>query len=181
MARRARPTKRFGPEASYKGGVRIGIEDVDWEGLYRRAYPSVYRALVATLLDAELASDTLQDAFLSGLQKPPVHDANIAGWLFRVAVRKATRARSRTPTVPLNAADDLTLRPSEIDVLMDRLSVGQLLKLLTVRQRSIVVAYFYLDQTQEQIAELLGIRRGTVAATISQALTRMRKGEGHVQ
>lgn len=33
---------------------------------------------------------------------------------------------------------------SPIDELLDRLSVGELLKLLTPRQRSIVVAYFYL-------------------------------------
>ena len=162
--------------------MKIGTaEAVDWERLYRQSYPSVYRALVATLLDADLASDALHDAFLTGLRRPPVHDANIAGWLFRVAVRKGSRARSRTRTVPLDAANDLTSQSSEIDALLDRLSIGQLLKLLSVRQRSIVVAYFYLDQTQEQIAELLGIRRGTVAATISQALVRMRKGEGHVQ
>ena len=160
------------------------IEDhdaADWERRYRQSYPSVYRALVATLLDADLASDALQDAFLAGLRRPPTHDANIAGWLFRVAVRKAGRARRRWRWLPLQSAANVTAEASQIDALLERLSVGQLLRLLTPRQRSIVVAYFYLDQTQEQIAELLGIRRGTVAATISQALTRMRKGEGHVQ
>jgi RNA polymerase sigma-70 factor (ECF subfamily) len=160
------------------------IEDQDeaeWERRYRQSYPSVYRALVATLLDADLASDALQDAFVAGLRRPPTHDANIAGWLFRVAVRKAGRTRRRWRWLPLEAAANLTPEASQIDALLERLSVGQLLRLLTPRQRSIVVAYFYLDQTQEQIAELLGIRRGTVAATISQALARMRKGEGHVQ
>jgi RNA polymerase sigma-70 factor (ECF subfamily) len=160
------------------------IEDQDeaeWERRYRQSYPSVYRALVATLLDADLASDALQDAFVAGLRRPPTHDANIAGWLFRVAVRKAGRTRRRWRWLPLEAAANLTREASQIDALLERLSVGQLLRLLTPRQRSIVVAYFYLDQTQEQIAELLGIRRGTVAATISQALARMRKGEGHVQ
>lgn len=155
--------------------------DADWERRYRRAYPSVYRALVATLLDADLASDALQDAFVDGLRRPPADDSNIAGWLFRVAVRKAGRARRRPRWLPLEAARNLTAEGSEVDALLERLSIGQLLALLTARQRSIVVAYFYLDQTQEQIAGLLGIRRGTVAATISQALTRMRKGEGHVQ
>jgi RNA polymerase sigma factor (sigma-70 family) len=156
-------------------------DEADWERRYRQSYPSVYRALVATLLDADLASDALQDAFLAGLRRPPANDANIAGWLFRVAVRKARRARRRWRWLPLDAAVDVSTEASQIDALLERLSVGQLLRLLTARQRSIVVAYFYLDQTQEQIAELLGIRRGTVAATISQALTRMRKGEGHVQ
>jgi len=154
-------------------------EDLDWERLYRQVYPSVYRALVATLLDADLASDALQEAFLAGLDRPPVHDANIAGWLFRVAVRKAGRARRR-PALRLDATHAASGR-DQIDTLLDRLSVGQLLRMLTHRQRSIIVAYFYLDQTQEEIAELLGVRRGTVAATISQALTRMRKGESHVQ
>jgi RNA polymerase sigma factor (sigma-70 family) len=155
-------------------------DELDWERLYRAVYPSVYRALVATLLDADSASDALHDAFLSGLDRPPLHDANVAGWLFRVALRKAGRARRHRP-LPLEDARGVTSERDQIDALLDRLSVGQLLRMLSPRQRSIVVAYFYLDQTQEQIAELLGIRRGTVAATISQALTRMRKGEGHVQ
>lgn len=158
----------------------IDHDERDWEGLYRHAYPSVYRALVATLLDADLAADALQDAFVAGLDRPPLHDANVAGWLFRVAVRKAGRARRRR-TRWLDAAGVVSGERDQIDALLDRLSVGQLLRLLTPRQRSIVVAYFYLDQSQDQIAELLGIRRGTVAATISQALARMRKGDGHVR
>jgi RNA polymerase sigma-70 factor, ECF subfamily len=155
-------------------------DELDWERLYRTVYPSVYRALVATLLDADLAFDALHDAFVAGLDRPPLHDANIAGWLFRVAVRKAGRARRR-PTLRLTDAAQVPSERNQIDALLDRLSIGQLLRMLSPRQRSIVVAYFYLDQTQDQIAELLGIRRGTVAATISQALVRMRKGEGHVQ
>lgn len=158
----------------------IDHDHLDWERLYRQAYPSVYRALVATLLDADLAADALQDAFVAGIERPPAHEANVAGWLFRVAVRKAGRTRRRR-MLALEPAGAVSLERDQIAALLDRLSVGQLLRLLTPRQRSIVVAYFYLDQTQEQIAELLGIRRGTVAATISQALARMRKGEGHVQ
>ena len=154
-------------------------DHLDWERLYRQVYPSVYRALVATLLDADLAADALQDAFVAGIDRPPVHDANVAGWLFRVAMRKAGRSRRRR-MLALEPAGAVSLERDQIAALLDRLSVGQLLRLLTPRQRSIVVAYFYLDQTQGQIAELLGIRRGTVAATISQALARMRKGEGHV-
>ena len=158
----------------------IEPDRVDWERLYRQAYPGVYRALVATLFDLDLAADALQDAFVAGLDRPPLHDANIPGWLFRVAIRKAGRAR-RPRTFSLDALAKTPAPASPIDALLDQLAVGQLLRLLTARQRSIVVAYFYLDQTQEQIADLLGIRRGTVAATISQALARMRKAEGHVQ
>ena len=56
-----------------------------------------------------------------------------------------------------------------------RLEVGRLLALLTERQRAIVVAHYYLGLSQEEIAAALGVRRGTVSATVSQSLTRMRK------
>jgi RNA polymerase sigma factor (sigma-70 family) len=60
---------------------------------------------------------------------------------------------------------------------LERLEVGRLLTLLTERQRAIVVARYYLGLSQDEIAEALGVRRGTVSATVSQSLARMR-GEG---
>jgi RNA polymerase sigma factor (sigma-70 family) len=154
---------------------------VDWETVYRRCYPSVYRALVATLFDGDDAADALHEAFLSGLKRPPSELGNMSGWLYRVALRRARRQRQRGPLPrPLLGAEIIPAPTDEIAVLVARLSVMQLLSVLTPRQRSIVVAYFYLDQSQEQIAELLGIRRGTVAATIAQALARMRKGDERV-
>jgi RNA polymerase sigma-70 factor, ECF subfamily len=152
-----------------------------WTAIYRSAYPSVYRALVATLFDRELAADALHDAFVEALRRPPRTDENVPGWLFRVALRAAHRDRRRL--------DRLLLRllgwgepPSsdELDAVLDRISVGELLRLLTERQRAIVVAYYYLDLDQQEIAALLGIRRGTVAATLAHALTRMRQGGIHV-
>lgn len=155
-----------------------------WERLYRRAYPAIFRALVATLFDEEAAADAMHDAFLEGLRKPPPRAENLAGWLFRVALRKARRARRRSSLLmPLQLLFGLEAEPrvpSPADAVLDRVTVGQLLKLLTDRQRSVVVAHFYLGLKQEEIAELLGIRRGTVAATIAHALDRMRKGETRV-
>lgn len=75
---------------------------------------------------------------------------------------------------------DRSDRNDELERVLDRITVGELLRLLTERQRSIVIAYYFLDLEQDDIAELLGIKRGTVAATISQALSRMRRGGIHV-
>jgi RNA polymerase sigma factor (sigma-70 family) len=58
---------------------------------------------------------------------------------------------------------------------LDRLEAGRLLALLTARQRAIVLSHYWLGMTQEEIAEAFGIRRGSVGATIAQALARMRK------
>src|SRR5437879_13769245 len=64
-----------------------------WEAVFRRSYPSVYRALVAVLLDTDLAEDALQEAFAEGMRRPPASDHALAGWLFRVALRRARRLR----------------------------------------------------------------------------------------
>ena len=144
-----------------------------WAALYDRAFPQVYRALVAATFDRERALDGLQDAFEEGLRHPPRDDRNLEGWLYRVALRKTRRglfqSKREGPIVEQAGTDDVA-------AILDRLEVGRLLALLTERQRAIVVAHYYLSLTQEEIADALGVRRGTVSATVSQSLARMREG-----
>lgn len=147
--------------------------DEDWSALYRNAFPSVYRALVAALFDRDAALDAIHDAFEEGLRKPPLDHRNIEGWLYRVALRKARRSWRRS-------ARSVTLAPSRtaqdsVDRTLDRLEVGRLLSMLTGRQREVVVAHYFLGLHYEEIADLLAIRPGTVAATLNQAMSRMRK------
>ncbi|TMD57841.1 MAG: sigma-70 family RNA polymerase sigma factor [Chloroflexi bacterium] len=161
-----------------------GPDETEWSRLYLESYPSVFRALVATLFDEEAAADAMHDAFIEGLRRPPRHRQNVAGWLFRVALRKARDARRQSQLLlPLSWLLGLpheSREPSVADRVLDRITVGELLRLLTERQRAVVVAFYYLDLKQDDIAALLGIRRGTVAATLSQAIARMRHGENRV-
>lgn len=154
----------------------MNIAPERWSEVYRRAFPRVYRALVATLFDREAALDALHDAFVDGLRRPPADDRNLEGWLYRVALRRARRSQIRASAqhVPL---DPSSPDPSGgIERSLARLEVGRLLALLSERQRTIVLAHFYLGLRHHEVAALLGIRTGTVGATISQALERMRKG-----
>jgi RNA polymerase sigma-70 factor (ECF subfamily) len=144
-----------------------------WAELYDRAFPQVYRALVAATLDSERALDGLHDAFEEGLRHPPADDANLEGWLYRVALRRTRRSLLRVlreGPMTESSSEDPTA------AVLERVEVGRLLVLLTERQRAIVVAHYYLGLTQEEIAEALGVRRGTVSATVSQSLSRMREG-----
>lgn len=141
-----------------------------WEALYRRSFPDVYRAVLATVFDPEIALDAVQDAFEVGLRRPPADDTNVVGWLYRVAVRRALRRRLRRPPAVLG-----TEYPDELERAMSRIETRTLLELLTARQRSMVVAHYFLGLRQEEIAKIFGVRRGTVGATIAHALTRMRE------
>jgi len=143
-----------------------------WAELYDRAFPQVYRALVAATFDRERALDGLQDAFEEGLRHPPLNDRNLEGWLYRVALRKTRRglfAGKREVSIGERAGSD------GVAAILDRLEVGRLIALLTERQRAIVVAHYYLGLTQDEIADALGVKRGTVSATVSQSLARMRE------
>jgi RNA polymerase sigma factor (sigma-70 family) len=142
-----------------------------WGDLYDRAFPQVYRALVAATFDRDRALDGLHDAFEEGLRRPPADDRNLEGWLYRVALRKTRRGivrKRREEPIGEGSSKD------EVAAVIQRLEVGRLLALLTERQRAIVVAHYYLGLTQDEIADSLGVKRGTVSATVSQSLAHMR-------
>ena len=148
------------------------ITPARWAELYDRAFPQVYRALVAATFDRERALDGLHDAFEEGLRHPPRDDRNLEGWLYRVALRTTRRGLVRAQRESVRAEATTT---DDIAAVLDRLECGRLLALLTERQRAIVVAHYYLGLTQDEIADALDIRRGTVSATVSQSLARMRE------
>ena len=69
-------------------------------------------------------------------------------------------------------------RPATGDVAVDvvtRLAVRNLLAALTERQRAVVVLRLFDDLSEAQVAQILGCAVGTVKATMSQALARLRK------
>src|SRR3979409_1096755 len=112
-----------------------------WGDLYDRAFPQVYRALVAATFDRERALDALPDAFEEGLRRPPADARNLEGWLYRVALRKTRRGIFRARReVPIDDGPS----KDEVAAVIQRLEVGRLLALLTERQRAIVVAHYYL-------------------------------------
>jgi RNA polymerase sigma-70 factor, ECF subfamily len=143
-----------------------------WEQVYRQEFARVYRALLAVLRDPDRALDALQDAFVSGLRKPPAEDDDLAGWLFVVAVRSGRRGLRR-PLLRLDHARSL-ISKDEIEASLDRMEVGRLLDGLSERQRAMVVAQFYLGLDHREIARHFGVKTGTVSATLAQAKARMR-------
>ena len=62
----------------------------------------------------------------------------------------------------------------EGDVAGDRTDLRALLATLTPRERAVVVLRHYLDLSQAETAETLGMPPGTVAATLKRALGRLR-------
>ena len=58
--------------------------------------------------------------------------------------------------------------------LLDRMLLGDLLKMLNGRQREIIVRHYFYDQTQTQIAAQLGISQVQVSRIERKILGQMR-------
>lgn len=63
---------------------------------------------------------------------------------------------------------------AENEVLLDRMLLGDLLKMLNGRQREIIVRHYFYDQTQTQIAAQLGISQVQVSRIERKILGQMR-------
>ena len=137
------------------------------EELYRSRYAS-YRGGVAALLGSyDGARDVVQEAFAQALRDRREYrgDGPLAAWVWRIAFRTALRGRAvGGRDVPLDEAFETASPQSERDP-----ELAEALKGLSPRRRLVVYLRYFADLPYAEIASLLDISEGTVAATLSQA------------
>lgn len=144
----------------------------DWEALYEREYPRLLRALFAIAGDEGAAEDAVQEAFVRAYKQGIETLDRPGAWLLVVATRVLfTDRRRRFVDVAVEA---LPAARDEIDFAIERADLLAALRQLPERQRAVVVARYYYDLSYEEIAKAFAIRSGTVGATLSQALGKLR-------
>jgi RNA polymerase sigma factor (sigma-70 family) len=152
--------------------------DPEFDGWYVQAYPRVRAAVTLAVGDADLAEDATAEAFARAL----VHWSTVKSaasshaWVYTVAmnqVRSTLRRRGvERRWLRRQAREPLVHQPPPVepdDVLWR--AVGQLPR----RARTAVALRYVADLSEAQVAEVMGVARGTVAATLHQA--RQRLGE----
>jgi RNA polymerase sigma factor (sigma-70 family) len=144
------------------------VNETQWEDAYVTAYPEVYRGLIALGARPDEAEDALHDAFVRGLEG--AHVSRASGWLFVVSLRRWRRRRFRERIFsPLRAVVRSAAASPEV-----RIDLFDALAKLPRRQREVLVARYVVGLSQLETAEALGIARGTVAATTTQAAHALR-------
>ena len=153
--------------------------DVAVTALFDAHYTRMLRVAAVLLDDVAAAEDVVQEAFLNLHQSwPRVRDkSQAAGYLHRSVVNGArTRLRRRSlarrlrPTAPDPAASAET-------VVLDGVPAGPLvsaLRALPRREREVVLLRHYLDLSERQTADALGLRLGSVKAYGSRGLASLR-------
>ena len=148
------------------------------ESVYRRDGAAFERVAIAIVGDERSGSDAVHDAFVLAVRNRGRFrgDASVEAWVWRIVLNEARKRRARearlVPTDPLrlDAADAVTSNGSG-----DTAGIRALLALLSERQRAALFLRYYADLDYAAIAEALGVKAGTVAATLHAALARLRE------
>ncbi|WP_435969695.1 RNA polymerase sigma factor [Streptomyces sp. Qhu_M48] len=149
--------------------------------LYRARRLDMVRLALFLVDDLHTAEDVVQDAFaavcrtygtsLHGLQDPGAYLHTAVLNAARSVLRRRRTARAYTPPHPGAEApvDEGLLLAEEHRHVLDALA------LLTRRQREVLVLRYWSELTEAQIAQTLGLSRGTVKSTASRALDALEK------
>ena len=144
-----------------------------WDRRYVELWPILNRAVAATMGTYEGVEDAVQEAFIAGMRHEPDQIGNVAGWLYTVALRKLRRAKRRD--VAGTVLRFARTSPShEFDLAIERIDLLAALRSLPARHRELLVAKYYLGLTQQEIACVFRVPRGTVSSGLSRALAALR-------
>jgi RNA polymerase sigma-70 factor, ECF subfamily len=162
-------------ERAWVRGAQAGSAS-DLEALFRAHWPRAFRAAYLVTHDAAAAEDIAQEAFLAAIRSLHRFDRRrpFAPWLHRIVVNRAidwTRARQLRGEVELGeqAAVADAVDPPDVD----RLAAG--IAGLPPEQRAVIVLRHLLDYTPGEIAELLGLPRGTVNSRLRRGLDALKE------
>jgi RNA polymerase sigma factor (sigma-70 family) len=143
-----------------------GARLAELEEVYRLRYRAFLRFALALLGERELARDAVQETFARAVRARVGFrgESSLEAWLYRMLtnhcldlIRSAARNRSAPEPYRQNGVEE------------DRPELRAAIAALPERQRLVVFLRHYADLEYEAIGSVLGIRRGTVAATLHAA------------
>jgi RNA polymerase sigma factor (sigma-70 family) len=151
----------------------------DIEAIYREHYPRFLRFAVANTSDVERGRDAVHDAFVRAIRSLSNFrgEAGLETWVWRILINAcATTDRHTSSSL---GDEELLSEPAVQEP--DWPEVRTALAWLPERQRTVLFLRHYADLDYDQIAATLGIARGTVAATLHTAHSRLREALGEVR
>jgi RNA polymerase sigma-70 factor (ECF subfamily) len=134
------------------------------EQLYRDRYVGFRNALAPVVGSQDAARDVVQEAFAVAMRERRKlrRRESLAPWVWQIALRLALRERGR------KRVEDL---PNELTILEPARDPGlaRAIRTLPPRRRLVIFLRYFADCSYAEIAEMLEISEGTVAATLAQA------------
>ena len=142
------------------------------EDVYRRQYRRFLRVALALTGGREQADDAVQEAFARAIRNRAAYrgEGSLDGWLWQTLVNVCRDAHRRP--AELASIDEQSVLNGQAEEWPElRAAVAA----LPERQRLVLFLRHYADLDYETIATVLGVQRGTVAATLHTAHSALRR------
>lgn len=162
-------------EVDSDSSVSEQLRTSNFEVFYSQTWDSVYRPLAVTIGDSDLAAEAVDEAMVRAFAKwrSVQRVDNREGWVYRVAyrwaidrLRRRGRERLLLPRLVDTPSDSVSLVEPGLDAALASMPLDQ---------RSVVVLSCAFDWSEVQIADALGIRRGTVKSRLHRGLEFLRR------
>ena len=162
------------PAVPYADG---GVDErPDVRAVLAEVYPWARRLALMICRDVHEADDLVHDAFVAAMRnppEPPTEDA-MRAWL-RVVIGRMHGRRLRSLGREMRALARLGPTRHVEHLSEETRAVVAALDRLGRTQRACVVLYYLEDMREEDVADALGIKHGTVKAHLAQARARLRE------
>ena len=143
--------------------------------LYERKFRAFVGGAYAVVGEPEAARDVVQEAFARALRDRHRFRAEgaLEAWVWRIVVNAARDVARRTSFADLSTEELLELATLRADA-TGVIELGDELRALPERQRLAVFLHYYADLPYEEVARLLEVAPGTVAASLNAARKTLR-------
>ena len=140
--------------------------DHDIERVYREQGDRLYYALLGFTGDKDIAREAVAEAFTGALDSADSIRSPVS-WIWRVAFRIAgEELRRRRRHGPLSDSEVYPPEPPELFAALAQLSE---------RQRASIVLHYYAGYSLDEIAQILGTRKGTIGTHLHRARARLKQ------
>lgn len=144
----------------------------DFEKWFSERYGSLVAALTVVLGDAHAAEESSAEAFVRAYERweRVRRMESPGGWLYQVALNHARRRARRQ----VRERELLTrFRPRDGGPITLEPELWAAVRELTDRQRTAIALRYVLDLPETEVAEVMGVARGTASATLATARRRL--------
>jgi RNA polymerase sigma-70 factor (ECF subfamily) len=179
-----------------------GLAHDEFDDLVREHQQRIFRVVMALVHDSELASNLTQDCFIRAYESRAAFrgDSSVSTWLIRIAmnlVRDNARNRRQAfwkwlfqrpadledmEAAAENVRDSRSTPDRQILAKEEVNAVWSAVAELSPQQREVFVLRFSEEMSLEEIAQVLGLKTGTVKAHLSRAVAAVRarvRGTSH--
>lgn len=154
-----------------------------WEELVRDHQQSVFRLAYLLVADAEEAEDIAQETFIHAYHALGRFEASrpIRPWLLAITTNLARNNRRsvgrylRAVRKLIQTNPPAVVESSTCGMDTDAVELYSAVRSLGRADREVILMRYFLDLSEQETAEALGIARGTVKSRLSRALVRLRE------